>query len=180
MTAFTGSYYEPLLDEVHDSFRAAFDRMGHSKVAIIYSDMNTLEPKGTYCTISPLQISQIGKRDESTLIEPTTETITTSTHFKLYLQLMFTGDNAGSVATHIQHSLMNNRRAFDEFHKRNISVLNKTDIRRNPRLRETKWVDNFAFDLNLTFSIFTRYTYDWVEYITTNGEIFKIPYNEQP
>lgn len=179
MSSFTGSYYTPLLDEVYDAFRAVFDRTGHSNVQILFSNTNALEPKGTYCAISPLQITQIGKRDESTLLEPTTETITTSTHYKLYLQFMFTGNSAGDVATHIQHSLMNNRRAFDELHKRNLSVLNKSDVRRNPRLRETQWVDSFAFDLNLTFSIFTRYSYDWVEYITTNGELFKIPYDEQ-
>lgn len=175
---FTGGYYEPILDSIYDSFDRMLKALGHNKTKVVFSNYNNIEPKDTYLIIDPTDIKQIGRRDESSLVSCPTETITTSTHYVACLKITAFGKGAGNLGTHIHSSITNTRTAFDELHKNRLAVLKKSSLRRNPQLRETEWIDAFVFDLDLTFSIYTRYTYDWVEYITVNGEIFKIPYRE--
>lgn len=174
---FEGGYLEPLMDTLYDSLRAILDINGFNNVPIIYSMSNSPETLNTYCLIDILNIEQVGRSDEGTFIVPQTEVLEFNTHYKIYIQLASRGDSSSSVASSLHHN-MNNRKCYEEFHKRNLAILNKSNLRRAPQLRETRWVDGYNFDMNLTFSIFTRQSFDWVEYITVNGEVFKVPYKE--
>lgn len=174
---FTGGYLEPLMDTLYDGFRAVLDVNGFEKVPIVYTMTGSPETINTYCLIDILNIEQFGRSDEGTFINPKGDTLEFITHYKIYFQVATRGDSAPSVASSLHHN-MNNRKCFEEFHKRNLGVLNKSPLRRAPQLRETRWVEGYNFDMNMTFSIFTRQSFDWVEYITINGEVFKVPYKE--
>lgn len=175
MTQFSGGYYRPIMDAVYDSLEAFLINCGYGNVDILFSKFNAPEPLNTYCIVDILQVEQIGKRDEGSYI-PQGGYLEFSTHYKIFLQVTVLGDSAGEVATALHHNF-NNRKCFEEFYKRNLSILNKGNLVRHPQLRETKWEDAFYFDTNLTFSIFTRQSYDWVEYVTINGEVFGEPLN---
>lgn len=177
MKSFSGGYYEPLQDTLYDGMRAILDSLNYNTVDVVFSKTNSIESLNTYCVLDILQIKQEGKRDEGSFIVPEGEWLEFNTYYNIYLQVSVFGDKAGEVATALHHHF-NNRRCFEELAKRNLGLLKKTDLRRNPQLRETKWVDSFNFDTNLTFSIFTKQSFDWVEYITVNGEVFKVPYKE--
>lgn len=174
---FTGGYLEPIMDSLYDATEAMLRENGFRDVSIIFATSGAPVPKNTYVVLDILEISQVGRSDESTYLTAEEKLLEFNTHYKIDLRIAVRGDSAPNIASSLHHNI-NNRRCFEELMKRNLGVLNKSSLRRAPQLRETQWVEGYNFDLTLTFSVFTRQSYDWVEYISINGEVFKVPYKE--
>lgn len=73
------------------------------------------------------------------------------------------------MALDLKQALAGSMYAKDAFGVENLALRQHGDIRHNPQLRETRWVDMFGLDLNLGCSISSTEDVDWVAAITVNG-----------
>lgn len=159
---------------LHSSLSDVLTTLGYPDTQIIYSNQNGLEPDKSYGVINILQINQVGRSDEASFIVPTSDILEFVTHHTLSIQISFIGTESDSIAYDFRHGLINNRRCFEALLKNNFGIASRGDVRRVPQKRESAWVEAYNMDIDLTFSIFTRQSYDWVEYVDINGERFHI------
>lgn len=95
-------------------------------------------------------------------------------HYSAKVQLSFIGPEAGKFSTN-RYSNMFGGLVLHEFHKQGISPTRKSSLRRNPQLRGTKWVNDFVFDLTVSFAVITTDdTTEWVEDFTILGNTSSI------
>lgn len=168
-------FYSVLEDSVYDCVQGVMTELGYPTLKIVYSNQNGLEPTNEYVVISALDIKQLGMKDEASYIDPNSEDILeTVSHYTFCLRLSFMGDNSGNIGADFRHQLINNRKYFEIFQENKFGILKRTDLRRVPQLRESGWVESFNMDIDLSFAINTRQSYDWMEFITVNGEVIRI------
>lgn len=159
-------------ERLYDSFEAIFLDMGWSgenEVPIIFSKENGLEPKNTYCAISILNRSRTGRTDHSTFLQRDTDEMWWTQHYQLYLQLSFIGKDAANVAWAFDECLPESRVYLETLQRNSLGWLTKSDLRRMPQPRETRWVEAYNIDINLSFALQYRQVMDWIEFITIGG-----------
>lgn len=169
-------YFSVVEDRVYGLVRGGLDILGHNNNEVVFSYYDIPEPKNSYCAIALLEVNQFGESDYSSLLNGSTEEFSTVTHFETLVQLSFIGDESNSMATKFDLALRSDHRVLDIMGYNRVKVLNKSNLRRSPLLRETGWVNGWNLDMRMTFSVHTKYKFDWVEYIGINGETIKIPY----
>lgn len=167
---------EVIKDSLYDSIRAVLVDIGHKNTRIVFDNEGGLEPKNTYCVISILSRERQGRTQESTYLTED-EFMWRTEFFKIYIQLTFIGNSSADISWNFDDSFPASRTYIEEFQKRNLGFIKKSALRRSPQPRETKWVDSWNVDLELSFAIQSRQTMDWVEYITLDGQVIKI-YNK--
>lgn len=92
------------------------------------------------------------------------------THYTARVQLTFIGPEAGVNATN-RHANMLGGLVLQEFNRLGLAPTKKSSLRRNPQLRGTKWVNEFSFDLTVSYAVMTvDETTEWVEKFTLLGE----------
>lgn len=144
------------------------------EIPVIFSMEGGLEPKNTYCVVNILSRQKAGMTQNSTFLVRETDEMWFTQHYQLYLQLSFLGKRANDLAWTFDESLPDNRVYLEEFQRRNLGWLTKSELRRQPQPRDTKWVPAHNLDINLSFAIQYRQVMDWVEFITFGGEIIRI------
>lgn len=167
------SLVEIIKDSLYDSVKFVLTDVGHRNTRVIFDNESGLEPKNTYCVISILSRERQGRTQESTYLTQDSEMWRTE-FFKLYLQLTFIGQSSADISWNFDDSFPASRTYIEEFQKRSLGFIRKSDLRRSPQPRETKWTDSWNVDLEFSFTIQSRQTMDWVEYITIDGEIIRI------
>ena len=168
------SIYKPVKIALQHSIKDVLEEIGYLDTKVIHSHQNGLEPTNTYCIINILGHEQKGQRNEASFIEPTSDILEIMTHYSVRTQLSFVGLESEEVGADFRHALINNRRCFEIFQKANFGILSRGNLRRIPQKRETEWVAAVNMDIDFSFAVFTRQSYDWVEYITVNGEVIRI------
>lgn len=164
-------------EALYDSLSTIFKDMGYlddGEVPIIFSHENGLEPKNTYCVVNILNRSKVGRRQHATFLERELSEMWWLQHYQLYLQLSFIGKDASNLAWAFDEVLPDSGNYLEEFQKRNLGWLSKSDLRRQPQPRETNWVPAYNLDINLSFAIQYRQVMDWIEFITYNGKTIRI------
>lgn len=164
---------EVIEDSLYESFKSILVRTGHKNTQVVFDKENGLEPKNTYLVISILDRESQGRTNRSTFLTKDAE-MWWMEHFTLCLQLTFVGKSASSIAWDVDDSLPASINFLEEFQKRNLGYLSKSKLRRNPQPRESGWMDAWALDIDLSFAIQSRQVMDWVEFITIDGELFRI------
>jgi hypothetical protein len=162
------SIYLKIQDNLYDAVHEALSVLGWSNVVVVFSSQNIREPENTYCLINILDIEQQGFRDEGTFlkddpIDPEKGYLEFIAHYFLQVRFSFIGDSADVVAADFKHNIPNNRACIDEFRRMGWGILNRSGVRRVPQPRDTKWVEMFNMDMDLSFSIHTEQEYGWVE-----------------
>ena len=67
-------------------------------------------------------------------------------------------------------------RAYDSFAFNRVKVFGvDRNLRRSPQMRDAEWIEGYSFDFRISSSLHVNYSYDWVEYITLNGDSVKLP-----
>jgi|SRR5690606_8158707 len=168
------SIYVPVKTALQSSITSVLSEIGYENTQVIHSHQNGLEPTNTYCIVNILGYEQKGGRDEASFIEPSTDILESVVHYGVRTQLSFVGLDSEQVGADFRHSLINNRRCFEIFQRANLGILLRGDLRRIPQKRETQWVAAVNMDVDFSFAVFTRQSYDWIEYITIDGEVIRI------
>ena len=156
------------------AFKKILEEIGYPDTQIVFSHQNGLEPDKSYGVINILQVNQLGGRNEASFIEPTSDILEFITHHSITIQISFVGTEAANVGYDFRQAMVNNRRCFEILQLANFGITSRGDVRRIPQKRETAWVEAYNMDIDFTFAVFTRQSYDWVEYIDVNGERFHI------
>ena len=168
------SIYSAVETSLRSCIEDILDVIGITDVPVIYSHQNGLEPTSTYCILNVLGHTQIGRMNESTYLMKDEDVLESITQYSVQTQISFVGANADGVASDFKHALSNNRSCIDVTQRNNFGILNKSQLRRIPQKRETQWVAMSNMDIDFSFAVRTRQSYDWVEFITLNGEVIRI------
>lgn len=170
--------YTAIEETLQPALKQILEEIGYTDTLVIFSHQNGLEPTNTYCIINFLQIEQLGFKDEATFIMQDQDYLEFVTHYNLNTQITFCGKEAPSTAFDFRHSLINNRRSIDILSQANYGILTRGDIRRIPEKRETQWVECHNMDIDFSFAVLTRQTYDWATSFVVNGNIIPLPDGE--
>lgn len=144
---------------------------------IIYSHSNGTEPAESYTVINILQIEQVGRGYTSTLVNELDE-LTIQANYNIYVQFSFVGSKSGEMSQVFTQQL-NNVLVREEWQKSNLNLRTKTNIRRAPQKRDTKWVEYHNMDVVFTYAVNTQQVVDVVEAVIIvdeiTGEVFTVP-----
>lgn len=144
---------------------------------IIFSHSNGTEPAENYIVINILQIEQVGKGYTSTLVNELDE-LTIQANYNVYVQFSFIGSKSGEMSQVFTQQL-NNVLVREEWQRSSLNLRTKTNIRRAPQKRDTKWVEYHNMDVVFTYAVNTQQIVDVVEAVVIvdelTGEVFTVP-----
>ena len=175
------SIYSDMREAVRLGTVEALSQSGFSSIPIIYSHQNGTEPAGTYVVIQIVSLNQVGHSQTDTVTDasPVNKKITYKTYYEGVVQFTFAGSNAPDVAHEFLNAIPNNIVVREAYQKNNLSPVRKSQLRRAPQKRDTKWVEFFNLDVTFSYMVKTTQTLDWVEHVivvdTQTGEILTIP-----
>lgn len=166
--------YGQVGERVQRALTATLVRQGYLEPLVIFKHQNAPEPNKSYCAIYILSMLEKGKATKSFFLEdvpsdPNVGKHYAQQHFNVVLQLAFVGVQSGDMAFALKQALKNSILTGEDFLKEDLSFISATEVRSNPQLRETRWVESFNFDLTLGLSVQQTEDLDWVEFITVNG-----------
>lgn len=171
------SIFEKLEVSLHTACEEALESY-HPNTLIIFSNQSGQEPSNPYIVLDVLFNEQIGRTQTSTRADPVYGeggeiahyTLNSQAHYEVTVQVSCIGSEAGTLAFDFHH-LLNTTLVWEKFQLQNLYPIRKTDIRRSPVLRETKWVDRYNFDVTFTFAVSTNQTVDIIEYLKYRIEL---------
>lgn len=138
---------------------------------IIFSHGNGLESSSPYVVINILGHTQQGRSEVASTTNETFELIY-QTSYEVSVQYSFIGSTSGDMA-HLFSQRMNggNPFALESFRKENLGYMRKSEIRRAPQKRDTKWVEGFNQDFVFSYNIRTTQVVDWIESVILENKI---------
>lgn len=171
------SIYEQLEDSLIDSFEEALPER-YAGTPIIFSHGMGLEPKDTYIVLDIINMVQIGRTQTSTRASPKQEVdeeqidyeLTSKGDYEVTVQVSAIGKKAGAIATDLHH-LINTTPVWEKFQLNELYPIRKTDVRRSPVLRDTRWVERMNMDVTFTYSVYTKQDIDVIEKVGFKYEI---------
>lgn len=147
---------------------------------VIFSHGGGLEPSSNYCVINILENRQKGRASESTRTRQKEggtweeQMLPFTVFYYAKVQFSFIGKDALDLGMEFHNNVTNNRQAIEAYQYKSLSPVNKTDLKRLPKLRETDYVETTVFDLDFGYSVQRYQDINWVEYIVVNGNTFRI------
>ena len=149
-------------------------RLGYTTPLVIFKNQNAPEPNKTYCAIFVISTSEHGRATKSLFLEdvadnPDVGRHYSQQHYDATLQITCIGLDSGGMAYDLKQAFKNSLLTREDLVRQSLSFISTTDVRSNPQLRETRWVDGFNFDVRLGYSVQHTEDVNWVEFITVNG-----------
>lgn len=145
---------------------------------IIFSHGKGTEPQGNYCVIDILENRQKGRVEESTRTKQgetwEDQSLGSTVYYYAKVQFTFLGSDALELGMEFHNALNNNRQVIEAYQRKALAPVNKSDLKRLPKLRETDWVETSVFDLDFGYSVQRYQSVDWVEYVVINGNTYRI------
>lgn len=152
----------------------------YPSIQVIHANQGQAEPTGDYCTVSILSIEQVGRAtydndvsDEDSLI------VNSIAPYELNLLVSFIGNTSGDKA-YSSHGRVSNSILTKELSQSlNLSVKEKSSVRRIPYLRNTIWADVFSYTVTFNFIAGISDTIPYIKQVIIenkdSGEIITIP-----
>ena len=173
------SIFEKLEVHLHTACEEALESC-HPDTCIIFSNQSGQEPSNPYIVLDILFNEQIGRTQTATRADPvygedgeiTHYTLNSQAQYEVTVQVSCIGSKAGAMAFDFHH-LLNTTLVWERFQLQNLYPIRKTDVRRSPILRETKWVDRYNFDVTFNFAVSTNQTVDIIEYLKYKIELVR-------
>lgn len=164
--------YTTFENSLVDTITSIFEELNIDCVATL-SHQNGVEPPEQYCSINTLRLVATGRAesDNGMLFLTGGKTMQHIVrHYEAVVQLNFFGDLAPDNSMEFWHAFSGNTKIREFYLKNKLAPRRISDMRRNPQMRETTWVDSFAFDLTLGFAVQTAQEVDWADYIVVNDQ----------
>lgn len=144
---------------------------------IIFSNSNGAEPADSYVVINILNIEQQGHH--STSAQTTNDfKLNVRVVYEILVQFSFIGSLSGDMAQSFIQRLNNNPTSLQTLTKNNLGFMRKSQIRRAPQKRDTKWVENHNLDATFNYIVNTTDVVDWVESVIVDSDqtgVFTVP-----
>lgn len=141
---------------------------------IIFSHSNGTEPAESYVVINILNIEQQGHHITSTLVNEDEE-LSIQAQYEIFVQFSFIGSLSGDMAQSFTQRINNNPVALEELKKNKLGLMRKSQIRRAPQKRETKWVEYHNMDVTFNYTANTDQIVDVVEGVVLEDNTGEIP-----
>ena len=146
---------------------------------VIFSHTNGTEPAESYVVVNILNIEQQGHHSTSSLLNETTETQTIQASYEVMAQFSFVGSQSGDMSQSFTQRINNNCFVFEELSRNKLGIMRKSQIRRAPQKRDTKWVEYHNMDATFSYTVCTTQVVDLIEAVVvenlTEPSIFRVP-----
>lgn len=152
---------------LYNSMNRIFLHLDRQDIPIVFANEGGLEHKGTYAIINIIKKRRVSRVQESTASPIDEQSLNVYTnYYTLHIQVSFVGSKSSDVMADFEDSVFSSRNCIEFWQINNLGPLSQSDSRRIPQLRETKWIPSYNIDLNLSFSVQSRETIDWIEFFT--------------
>lgn len=145
---------------------------------VIFSHSGGSEPSESYVVVNILSIEQQGHSSNSTNVNGLNELSITAS-YEVFAQVSFVGSKSGEMSQSLSQRVSNNPIVLEEFRRNNLTFMRKSQIRRAPQKRDTKWVEYHNIDLTFSYNIRTQQVVDIIETVILQdeitGEIYTVP-----
>ena len=141
---------------------------------VIFSNSNGTEPAESYVVVNILNIEQQGHHSTSTLAN-TNETLTFQVAYEVMVQFSFVGSLSGDMSQSFTQNINNNPLTRLELQRNKLGLMRKSQIRRAPQKRDTKWIEYHNLDVTFNYIVITDQLVDVVEGVVIADEASEIP-----
>lgn len=142
--------------------------------AIIFSNSNGSEPAESYVVINILSIEQQGHHSKSSLLTGD-DKLVFQVAYEIMCQFSFIGNLSGDLAQTFTQNINNNPLSLEEVKVQKLGLMRKSQIRRAPQKRDTKWVEYHNMDVTFNYVVITSQLVDVVE-----GVVIEENFDETP
>lgn len=143
---------------------------------VIFSHSNGTEPAESYVVVNILNIEQQGHH--STSSQTTTDyKLAVRVVYEVMVQFSFVGSLSGDMSQSFNQRI-NNPSFRETLTKNHLGFMRKSQIRRAPQKRDTKWVEYHNLDATFNYIVNTEEVSDWVESVIVDSEqtgVFTVP-----
>lgn len=146
----------------------------HPTTLVKFSHDNGPEPSSSYVVINVLNIEQQGHHSTSTLVN-TDETLTFQVAYEIMCQFSFIGSLSGEMSQSFNNNINNNPLTRLELSRNKLGFMRKSQIRRAPQKRDTKWVEYHNIDVTFSYIVVTNQLIDSVDGVVIADETSEIP-----
>lgn len=151
----------------------------YTKPQVIFSHGNGTEPAESYAVINILSIEQQGHHSTSTLTKETEQTLSIQVPYEVFVQVSFVGSLSGEMSQSFSQRINNNFKVFEDLSRNKLGVMRKSQIRRAPQKRDTKWVEYHNIDVTFSYTGLTRDSVDLIEAVVVENvaadNTFRVP-----
>ncbi len=141
---------------------------------VIFSHEGGTEPAESYVVVNILSITQQGHHSTSTLATEDEELIFQAA-YEVMTQMSFIGSLSGDMSQSFTQNINNNPLTRLELQRNKLGFMRKSQIRRAPQKRDTKWVEYHNVDVTFNYVITTNQLIDVVEGVVIADETSEIP-----
>lgn len=141
---------------------------------VIFSNSNGSEPAESYVVVNILNIEQQGHHSKSTLLNADDELVF-QVAYEILVQLSFIGSLSGDMSQSFTQNINNNPLALEELKKNKLGIMRKSQIRRAPQKRDTKWVEYHNMDVTFNYVVITNQLVDVVEGVVIEENLDDTP-----
>lgn len=141
---------------------------------VIFSHNNGTEPAESYVVVNVLSIEQQGHHMTSTLTN-VDEELSIQAAYECLVQFSFIGSLSGDMAQSFTQRINNNPVALEELKKQKLGLMRKSQIRRAPQKRDTKWVEYHNMDVTFNYVVITNQLVDVVEGVVIEENLDETP-----
>ena len=141
---------------------------------VIFSHSNGTEPAESYVVINILNIVQQGHHSTSTLVNDN-GTLTFQVAYEVMAQISFIGSLSGEMSQSFNNNINNNPLTRLELGRNKLGFMRKSQIRRAPQKRDTKWVEYHNIDVTFSYIVVTNQLIDSVDGVVIADETSQIP-----
>lgn len=139
-----------------------------------FSHDNGPEPSSSYVVINVLNIEQQGHHSTSTLVN-TDETLTFQVAYEIMCQFSFIGSLSGEMSQSFNNNINNNPLTRLELSRNKLGFMRKSQIRRAPQKRDTRWVEYHNIDVTFSYIVVTNQLIDSVDGVVITDQTSEIP-----
>lgn len=139
-----------------------------------FSHDNGSEPSASYVVINVLNTEQQGHHSTSTLVN-TDETLTFQVAYEIMCQFSFIGSLSGEMSQSFNNNINNNPLKRLELSRNKLGFMRKSQIRRAPQKRDTRWVEYHNIDVTFSYIVVTNQLIDSVDGVVIADETSEIP-----
>lgn len=141
-----------------------------------FSNDNGTEPSESYVVVNILNIEQQGHH--STSSQTTTDfKLDVRVFYEVMVQFSFVGSLSGDMSQSFNQRI-NNPSFREALTKNHLGYMRKSQVRRAPQKRDTKWVEYHNLDVTFNYIVNTSEVIDWVESVIVDSEqtgVFTVP-----
>lgn len=136
---------------------------------VIFSNTSGSEPAESYVVVNILSINQQGQASVSTRTTADFKILVQGC-YEILCQISFIGSLSGDMAQSFTQRINNSPIVLEAITKNKLGFMRKSQIRRAPNKRDTKWVEYHNMDVTFNYVVNTEQVVDWIESVVVDSE----------